>query len=606
MHPQIKLKTRKFNTGKLERTFTLNRKDMDEEERTIALSFSSETPVDRWFGKEILSHDPSNVRLGRMKNGGAVLVDHDSRDHVGVIKDISIDSDRKGRAIVRFGRSPRADEIFNDVLDEIRTLISVGYSIHKMEEDVDTNTFTATDWEPYELSFVSIPADVNVGVGRSSFDSDIETIITTEERIMDPKPEEVKPTPPIPVVPVVDDTAERKLAIVDARKEEIHRAKEIRALGKEHNCDAVAEKAIDEGVTIEQMRCNVLDCLRDSKPLPKAPIPELGLSDTETQEYSILRALNAQFTGNWKDAEFERECSNEIADRLDRPAQGFYIPCEIQKRVMTVSTDTAGGYLVQEQPGDLIDFLYANTVIGQAGATYLPGLVGDVPIPKVTGASSFYWLGEDEDGTDSQPTLGNVVLMPRTVAGAVPMTRKLMKQSSPAVEQLVMNDLNRGAALAIDKAALIGTGVDGEPLGLLNTTGLSTVTIATAGSPSWVETVNFESTVDSSNALMGNLSWVMTPGVKGNMKTTAKDSGSGIFVMNDTGIANGYSSQTTTQLAANTIAFGDFSSLLIGMWGVMDVVTDTSTKVKSGGLVLRVFQDADIGIRHIESFAKNA
>ncbi len=600
--------TRMVKLGKLERSFTLDRKHIDEDKRTVKLAFSSETPVERWFGTEILSHDPAHVRLGRMKSGGALLVDHNPRDHVGTTEDISIDSDKMGRATIRFGRSNRANEIFNDVLDGIRVNVSVGYAIHKIEEDLDTGEQRAVDWEPYEISLVSTPADMNVGIGRSS-DFEIETTIVTGDRAMSTTDIETVPAAPAPAAPApaAPTAAERKALKAEVRTTELARAKEIRALGAEHNLSDMAETAIESGDTIDQMRGNVLDHLRDSAPAtPTAPVTELGLTGGETQSYSILRALQAQNSGDWKDAEFERECSDEISLRLKREPNGFFIPYEIQNRALNVGTDTAGGYLVNEDPRGLIEYLYANTVIGQAGATYLPGLVGDVPLPKLTGKSAFYWLNEDEDGTDSEPTLGVVTLMPRTVAGAVPMTRKLLKQSTPSIEQLVMNDLNRGVALAIDVAALSGSGVDGQPLGIMNTTGISTQTIATPGSPTWVETVGFETKIESSNAVNGSLSWVTTPGVKGSMKTTAKDAGSGVFIMNDAMQANGYNLQTTTQMAANGVLFGDFSSLMIGMWGVMDVVADTSTKVKSGGLVLRVFQDLDVGVRHIESFCKNA
>src|SRR5690606_30659300 len=106
-----------------------------ENARTVPLSFSSEAPVGRWFGEEILDHSSSSVRLGRLNNGGALLMDHDRNDQIGVVESAKIDKDRKGRAIVRFGRSARAQEIFQDVLDGIRRLVSVGYRIHKTETE---------------------------------------------------------------------------------------------------------------------------------------------------------------------------------------------------------------------------------------------------------------------------------------------------------------------------------------------------------------------------------------------------------------------------------------------------------------------------------------
>ena len=153
------------------RDFTFKREAVDEEKRTVEVAFSSEKPVLRWFGKEILDQSPSSVRLERLNNGGAVLVDHRTSDHVGVIESARIDDDKVGRAILRFGRSQRADEIFKDVVDGIRSLVSFMYIMHDLRlessSDDEEDIYRSTDWEPLEISIVSIPADETVGVGRS-------------------------------------------------------------------------------------------------------------------------------------------------------------------------------------------------------------------------------------------------------------------------------------------------------------------------------------------------------------------------------------------------------------------------------------------------------
>lgn len=163
---------RKEQTEIIYRDFVFKQDAIDEKARTVELAFSSEEPVERWGYNEILDHSQKSVRLGRLTDGGAILVDHNRSDHVGVVESVSIDNDRVGRAVVRFGKSQRADEIFQDVVDGIRTKVSVGYWIYEGTEtrgegDVPT-TFRATDWEPMEISIVSIPADANVGVGRSA------------------------------------------------------------------------------------------------------------------------------------------------------------------------------------------------------------------------------------------------------------------------------------------------------------------------------------------------------------------------------------------------------------------------------------------------------
>jgi len=615
---------------------------LNEKERTVEIVFTTGEGGRRydWYeGVEYIEEldvTPQSVRTNRLDKGLSVIDNHNSYEGIdgvfGVTEDYRFEN---GELIgtARFASDEDSEKRFRKIVDGILRHVSLGYIVHEYTKsrgkDDRLDTYRATDWEPTELSFTPVSFETTNGV-RNGHHQTNEVKIISEERTMkiydaegnlidddgnilktraEIVAERAVPTPT--PTPAVISKTERNAVIVEDRKLEKARVLEIRALGKEHDLVDAADKAVDEDMSVNAFRTSVLDHIKDTRSAPIAPEAKIGLTDKEVGKFSLVRALSASLSGDWSKAGFERECSQHIETLMGREAKGFFLPHEIQmrtmqKRTMNVADDSAGGYLVQNEYGSLIEYLYANTVLGNAGVTILNGLQGDVSIPKQTGKSTFYWLSEDEDGTDTEPTLGNVILMPKTVAGAVPMTRKLLKQSIPSVEALVMNDLNRGLALTMDAAGLTGTGVDGQPLGLLNTTGIATSTIASAGSPTWVETVEFETDVDIANALMGNISWISTPAVKGNLKTVSKDSGSGQFIMRDDGTVNGYGLQSTTQMPANGIVFGDWSSLLIGMWGAMDVMADVSTKAASGGLVLRVFQDMDIGQRHIESFCKNA
>ena len=166
---QMKTKTEIETTRLFLRTISLDREELQTEERTLSLAFSSETPVERHFGTEILDHRAESVRLGRLNNSGPLLVNHNLDDQVGVVESARIDPDRFGRAQIRFGKSDRAEEIFLDVQDGIRTQVSVGYAIHKMEQTQENPpVYRVTDFEPYELSIVASGADQSVGIGRDS------------------------------------------------------------------------------------------------------------------------------------------------------------------------------------------------------------------------------------------------------------------------------------------------------------------------------------------------------------------------------------------------------------------------------------------------------
>ena len=151
------------------RSFDLSRSSLDEDERTVDVIFSTETDeVERSWGVEILDHGAKSVRLKRLNNSAPLLLDHDPREQVGVIESARING-KTGAATVRFSRSAKGEEIFQDVKDGIRSKISVGYRVHalvmeKRDKMTGKETYRVMDWEPFEVSLVSIPADDNAGV----------------------------------------------------------------------------------------------------------------------------------------------------------------------------------------------------------------------------------------------------------------------------------------------------------------------------------------------------------------------------------------------------------------------------------------------------------
>ena len=606
---------RLLETGPLTRSMPLERATVDQESRTVELAFSSEAPVERWFGVEILDHGPGSVRLDRLQGGGPLLVGHDDREHVGVVEQVRIDADRVARARVRFGNSQRAQEIFQDVVDGIRRHVSVGYRIHRMVlegADDGVETYRAVDWEPYEISLVAVPADPSVGVGRH-LKPTFRTIV--EDKTMSSEPEN---TPIDTQEPNVQETPPVDVRVLEdqVRQKELQRIRDLKNIGERYarwGGQDLAEQAIVEGWDVARLREAILErlpSLEQAGTGGEPPASRIGLSDQEARRYSLLNAIRAAATGDWKGAEYELECSRRIAEQLDREPHGFFVPWEVQSRMLEqrVMTATTGADLIATEhlADSFIENLRPNSVVLRLGATVLDGLRGNIDIPKQLGSAAFYWLADDQDVTDSDLTLGTVSLTPKTVAGSVPMSRRLLKQSSPAIEDLVRRDLARGAALAIDIAALEGDGTANRPVGVVNQVGVNTQTIADVGGiPTWDELVGFETALASDDALTGRLAYVTTAAIYGALKTKPKDAGSGLFLLeNDQ--ANGYPVVVSNQLSAGRIIFGNWEDVLVGMWGVLDVMPDTAAKAASGGLVLRVFQDVDVAVRHPESFCINA
>jgi len=331
----------------------------------------------------------------------------------------------------------------------------------------------------------------------------------------------------------------------------------------------------------------------------------------DKQRYSLMRAINAMVTGNWEKAKYEREISLQIADNLGKEARGLFVPLTIQRDIMATKPGTglsdAGALVGTDHRDDLfIDSLKASSFVVANGAHVITRLVENLDIPRSLGGITFTWVDENGEGSESAMNLDSVAMKPKTITGSVPITRRLIKQSSPAVEELILNDIKSGIALSIDKAVLRGAG-GVEPTGILNTTGVNTVTIADTdkGVPTFAEAVAFETALADDNALVDNAIYVTTPAINGAMKTTPIDSGSGIM-LNTNNMVNGYKAIGTTLMPSKKVLFGNFGDVIIGMWGTMDIVADTATMASKGGVVLRVFQDIDIAIRHPQSFAVSA
>lgn len=587
---------------------------IDEENRTVKLSFSSEEPVSRWDGNEILDHDPSSIRLDRLNSGGPVLVDHNMSDHVGVVEKVSIDADRKGRAVVRFGKSERATEIFNDVVDGIRKSVSVGYRVFKAVTENEDN-YRVIDWMPLEISMVSVPADQFVGVGRSD---DGENDFLIEERTM--KDTEKKAA--LEDKPVEQKEEKREIDIEaiksEAIKTEQKRISELTDMGRKLNLNELAEKHIKDGKSVDEFNASAIRVISNKEENPMKDndikIDERAVdhfSEKEANNFSIVRALNAMANPTDKRAQeaasYEFEMSRAASEAEGKEVRGIYVPNQVLKRDLTVGTTTAGGHTVSTDllSGSFIDVLRARSTVMPL-ATVISGLQGNVAIPRQTGGATAYWVAESGAPTKSEQAFDQVSLTPKTVGAYTDISRKLLLQSSIDVESFVRNDLATVLALAIDNKAIAGDGTSNTPVGIINQTGVNSVAVVDAGMiPTFAEVVSFETAIATDNALLGNLAYLTNPTIKGSLKTTAKDTGSGIMLWENDQL-NGYQAIASTQCPATNFIMGNFADLIIGMWGGLDIMADPYTGSTSGTVRVVALQDVDVAVRHPESFGVGA
>lgn len=533
------------------------------DDRRVSMSISSEMPVGRSYGEEVLDHNPQSIDLSFLNSGRApLLLDHDPERQIGVIESVSLDgSARKLRATVRFGKSALASEVYGDVADLIRGNVSIGYSIAKMVKENDGKTYRATNWRPVEVSIVSIPADVSVGVGRS-----METETTSE---------------------AVVETSQITETLVEAQTQ-------------------VAEADTRKEIKME----NSATVATESRAYDAPIQAEVGLTQKEVRQFSFVKAINAlanpQDKRAWADAAFEREVSEAAQKTYGRSAQGIYVPNEIvkAKRDLTVGTNSAGGFTVATDlmAASFIEMLRNRSVVQRAGATVMNGLTGNVAIPKQSGAATAYWVAESGAPTESQQTLAQVTMSPKTVGAYTDFSRKLMIQSSLDIENMVRRDLANVIALAIDAAALYGTGSNNQPTGIKLQSGVNTKDFA-ATNPTFAELVAMESELATDNADIGAMTYLFNPAQRGALKTTEKSSTSaGQFVWESGNTVNGYRTEVSNQVTAGDVFFGNFADLLIGFWSGLDLTVDPYSNSTSGTMRVVALQDVDIAVRNAVSF----
>lgn len=633
------MKKKPIKAGIQYRTATVTREMVNENGRTVEVAFSSETPVERFFGIEILDHSAGAVDLSRLNNGGPVLVDHDTGDQVGVIESARIDKDRMGRATLRFGQSVRAEEIFQDVLDGIRPNISVGYRVRSMvleETEGKEETYRVTEWLPLEISFVSIPADAAVGVGRGAESEAQEIAVTVPE----PEAEEAsdrndnnnetkteKEDEAMLIRKYMDHSATEGggAATVDVGAErsaattaERVRIREIEDVAVKFGHRDMARKFIDEGKSADAFRAAVMDTYSPKE----LETPDLGMSDKEVREYSMVRAIHAASIGDWKNAGLEKEASNAYAERSGKTPKTFFVPSDVLKRDMTVGTATAGGHTVGTDllSGSFIDTLKNAMQVVKLGATVLNDLNGNIAIPRKTGGGTAYWVAEGAAGSESTPAVDQVALSPKNVTAFSDFSRNLVLQSSLDVENFVRTDLAQQLALAVDLAAFNGSGTSNQPEGVLNASGIGDVAIGTnGGAPTYAHTVNLWKAVAQDNAAIGQLGFLTNAIMVAKLAQTEKFSSTGKTIIEDLpgsdgmtkclGMNAAMSNQVPADLTkgsssdCSAILFGNWRDLLIGYWGGLDVLVDPYSQATAGLVRVVAYQSADVAVRHAESFA---
>lgn len=575
---------------------------------------SSEAPVERWFGSEVLSHEKGAVRMDRMSGGSApLLFNHNWDDPIGMIDGARLENKRLVVDAHLFD-TERANEV-RQMLDGGLRNVSLGYRMHVVEEDIDEETYTARDWEPFEVSIVTVPADPSVGLGRSLGQE-------LEVRMLRASP---------PVHSTTAQTAERKEAMADANAAAVDNADLSKVVVKEGPTGADMERGRINGITHLCKACKIGDDVRQmfvDSGMPLEKVGEeinrmvglreqnndknpakLGITEKEAAKFSFGRALMAAATGKWDGAGYELEMSRAVYQKVGKPIEPnkFYVPYEVQegKRDLTVASASGGGYLVSTANQSFIDLLRNRTVAYRMGCQRLPGLVGSVTIPKQTAAATPVWLAnEASTATESAQTFGQLALTPHTVGAYVEISRQLLLQSAPAAEQLAMSDVANVAAIAVDLSVLSGSGSGGQPTGITNTGSIGAFTGTTLGA---VGVLDAQSDVAGANVMPVAPGYVTTAAVAGLLMARPELPSTGttrLWTGNMwDGQMFGLRSMSSAQMSSATMLFGDWDKVVVGEWGTLEVETNPYANFQAGIIGIRAMITIDVGVRYAGAFS---
>ena len=610
----------------------------EQEDRVMEFSFSSEYPVERAFGMEVLSHDDGAADLGRLNDGAPLLFNHDMDRPIGVVERAYLDKDKKkGYSRVRFSRNSFAQEILTDVKDGVMRNISVGYRIKEMEER--NNEFVATNWEPYEVSIVSVPADPKIGVGRSLLPT---TTIEGEEAIAADSAARVAPQSSpeseiqmstAPDINVVRDEASKKAASAER-----NRIRNIQELCSKHEMGSIAEQLIENGASLDAAREAVLEKI-GAKPIETVSPVDLG---QQTQErYQLMDGVRALITGDWTShgAGLVRELSQEVVRTSGLSATGersFFVPFSAltqQRATYNTGSANTGGNLVQTDllADDFIESLRnASPVVG-LGVRTLTGLVGDVAIPRRSGVASVYYLANETTAiTQSESTFDQISMSPKNLAALSRYSRQTLLQATPGIEELIRRDLTDGINAAVDSAVLNGSGSSGQPTGIRNTSGIGSVAMGTNGAAITMEKiVDLETEVLQDNAGGHNMAYITNAKVMGALKKLRAGGSSatdGAFLYNTDLQAvgrgptpltlNGYPIAVTNAVPStldkgsssgvcSALVAGDFSQAMLGFYGNgLEITVGTDSDDFSKALTsVRGIITFDVAVRQATSFA---
>lgn len=643
-----------------------------EQERQIRVSISSEEPYLRydWMNDEhyweVLDHQPGGMREDRIKGGMSVLFNHQRDNHLGRTCTYEVNGGKCTVTGMKWSDSTFAKEKRADVENGSLPDTSVGYTLLGEGEKVgmkDGHPILKFKWMPHEFSFVTIPADTTVGAGRELPEgTQLREFRISEKKEIDGsdkknKRDDMSDTATPPVEPKIDVIAERKAAVTafQARNKEISdwtkslldgpSKKDVRELANAYITGDKTERSFDD------FRCEVLESAFGATAVESGDTREnatLGLSKKEIRSYSFAKAILEMSDGRGIAGltGVEKESHTEMTKRFGaKHFNGIAVPFDVQnrsteetyelnsagfralsnevnhlKRTLQATTFTAGGALVPTEllPGSFIDILRNARLMGQGPYKLIEmnGLQGNITIPKQTGTTTAYWLPEGGTNTASQLALAQLALSPHRMGVRTSYTKQLLIQSSIGVEMLVRQDAALTMAVEEDRVIIQGSGVAGEPLGIINTSGVG-AGVTFGGNATRGDFVNFEYLLENANVRFGPAAYLTTPLTKSYLRNTLMVSASTfpIYIWDDEktvpdigGAVGGtilgqVAYATKNAPASNVVIYGVWNNnAMLARWGALDLVVNPYTGDAQETIYLTWNEWMDFGVRYPQAY----
>lgn len=617
-------------------------KENGETETVVRASVSSEAPYLRavlWnpekekytAGYEVLGHADGEIDTSRMKDG-LIIQDTHYGDQIGIIRKPEV-KDGKVGGVIEFGCSERAQVIAKDAAAGIRRNMSVGYIVNESKvvgtaED-GLPIIRVTNWTPYEASFVNVPADAGVGVGRDGhLQNKTPEAATIAARSKD----------------TMKLTAEQRQKLRELASAAHVSGEEVAdILTSERSFEEIREELLNRR---EKYLAELAK--KPAKPAAEArAVIDEGDKKKIRQKYDFAKVLRyyaevAESKFSSIDIGFEREVSDELAKKTGRAVQGILLPDFVGNRAAAnaadggltlgtpaYDTDTAAGGIpgiggtgkdliaTMLLSGQFIDALVATLVLReQLGAEVLTGLVGNIAIPK-GGSITGGWISEGSNAPKKNPTFGQITATPHTYGAYVDITRKLLLQSSVNVQAKVLEWLMYACANGLETAAFAGSGSSGQPTGLC--TALNSSATAWGNTPTFDKIVDLIAATKTANSYKPSMKFVGDANVWAKLaktrdfevltdggetpKNVAAIGGSTRLLDTATNKVVGRDFVESNLMPAKKLVFGDFTQLAVCLWSGTDIIVDPYANDTAGGLRLVALQDSDILIKRTESFA---